>query len=206
MMKDRRRPGFTSAGMAIAILVSACNSAGPPPELYVLGDAARPKPEPVSQLDHPIVEVKPVRVPDYLDTTDIFTRGPGGRIVASQSARWGERLSAGVTRTVATSLEARLPQLVVTTSPPLEHPRWQVLIDLDVFEVQPGGPSVLTARWSIWEGRGGQKLREEKISLSTPVGQGSDQEVVETMTRQVDQLVDRIAPALQTVSLAEATR
>jgi hypothetical protein len=65
---------------------------------------------------------------------------------------------------------------------------------------------VLTGRWSIWEGRGGQKLREERISLSTPAGRGSDQEVVETMTRQVDQLVDRIAPALQTVSLAEATR
>ena len=205
-MKDWRRPGFAPASLAIAILVSACSSAGPPPELYVLGEAARPKPEPVSQLDDPIVEVKPVRVPDYLDTTDIFTRGPGGRIVASQSARWGERVSVGVTRAVATSLEARLPQLVVTTSPPLEHPRWQVLIDLDAFEVQPGGPSVLTARWSIREGRGGQKLREERISLSTPVGHGSDQEVVETMTRQVDQLVDRIAPALQTVTLAEATR
>jgi uncharacterized protein len=189
--------------MAIAILVSVCNSAGPPPELYVLGDAARPKPEPVSQLDDSIVEVKPVRIPDYLDTTDIFTRGPGGRIVASQSANWGERLSVGVTRAVATSREARLPQLVVTTSPPVEHPRWRMLIDPDAFEVQPGGPSVLTARWSIREGSNGQKLSE---ALSTPVGRGSDPEVVETMIRQVDQLVDRIAPALQSVSLAETTR
>jgi hypothetical protein len=205
-MKDWRRPGFAPASLAVAILVSACRSAGPPPEFYVLGDVARPRPEPVSQLDDPIVEVKPVRVPDYLDTTDIFTRGSGGQIVASQSARWGERLSVGVTRAVATSLEARLPQLVVTTSPPQDRPRWQVLIDIDVFEVQRGGPSVLTARWSIQEGRGGQKLREERISLSTPVGRGSDQEVVETMTRQVDQLVDRIAPALQTVTLAETTR
>ena len=203
-MKDWCRPGFVPASLAIAIVVSAC--AGPPPELYVLGDAARPKPEHVSQLDDPIVEVKPVRVPDYLDTTDIFRREPGGRIVASQSGRWGERLSVGVTRAVATSLEARLPQLVVTTSPPLERPRWEVLIDLDAFEVQPGGLSVLAARWSIREGRGGQKLREERISLSAPIDRGSDQEVVETMTRQVDQLAGRIASALQTVSLAEATR
>src|SRR5689334_11306179 len=118
-MKGWRRPGLVPAGVAIAILVSACSSVGPPPELFVLGDAAGFTPAPVSLLDDPIVEVKPVRVPDYLDTTDIFTRGPGGRIVASQSARWGERLSVGVTRAVATSLEARLPQLVVTTSPPL---------------------------------------------------------------------------------------
>jgi len=205
-MKDWRRPGFAPASLAIAILASACSSAGPSPELYVLVDAARPEPEPVSQLDDRIVEVKPVRVPDYLDTTDIVTRGPGGRIVASQSARWGERLSVGVTRAVATSLAARLPQLVVTTSPSLEDPRWQVLIDLDTFEVQPGGPSVLTGRWSIREGRGGQKLSEDRISLSTPVGRGGDKEVVETMTRQVDQLVDRIAPALQTVALAKATQ
>jgi uncharacterized protein len=205
-MKGWRRPGFAPAGLAIAILVSACSASGPPPELYVLGDAGRPRPEAVSQLDDPIVEVKPVRVPDYLDTTDIFTRGPGGRIVASQSARWGERLSVGMTRAVATSLEARLPQLAVTTTPPLEHPRWQVLIDLDAFEVQPGGPSVLIARWSVREGRGGQKLREERITLSTPVGRGGDQEVVAAMTRQVDQLVDRIALVLQTEPLAEVVR
>ena len=88
----------------------------------------------------------------------------------------------------------------------MEHPRWRVLIDLDAFEVQPGGPSVLTARWSIREGSNGQKPDEERISLSTPVGRGSDRDVVETMTRQVDELVDRIAPALRTVSLAETTR
>jgi uncharacterized lipoprotein YmbA len=205
-MKGWRRPGLFPAGVTIAILLSACSPAGPPPELYVLGDAARPGPEPASPLDDPIVEVKPVRVPDYLDTTDIFTRESGGRIVASRSARWGERLSVGVTRAVATSLEARLPRLVVTTSPPLEHPRWQVLIDLDAFEVQPGGLSVLTARWSIRDGRGGQKLREERISLSAPIDRGNDQEVVKTMTRQVGQLVGCIAPALQTVSLADATQ
>jgi hypothetical protein len=50
------------------------------------------------------------------------------------------------------------------------------------------------------------KSSGKRISLSTPVDHGSDQEVVETMTRRVDQLVDRIAAALQTVSLAEATR
>ena len=201
-MKGWRRPGLVPARVAIAILVSACSSAGPPPGLYVLGDAARPKPELVSQRDDPIVEVKPVRVPDYLDTTDIFTRGPGGRIVASQSARWGERLSVGLTRAVATSLEARLPQLAVTTAPPLESPRWQLLIDIDTFEAQAGGQLVLTADWTLLKGRRGERLREEKVSLVTPVGQGSDQAVVAAMNQQVDQLVDRIAPALE----AEARR
>ncbi len=201
-MKGWRRPELVPAGVAIAILVSACSFTGPPPGLYVLGDAAQPKSERVSQLDDPIVEVKPVRVPDYLDTTDIFTRGPGGRIVVSQSARWGERLSVGLTRAVATSLEARLPQLAVTNAPPLESPRWQLLIDIDTFEAQASGQLVLTADWTLLKGRRGERLREEKVSLVTPVGQGSDQAVVAAMNQQVDQLVDRIAPALE----AEARR
>jgi uncharacterized lipoprotein YmbA len=67
-------------------------------------------------------------------------RRPGGEIVASQTARWAERLSIGVTRTVALSLAGSLPQLVVTASPPLDAPKWQVLIDIDAFDAQVDGP------------------------------------------------------------------
>jgi len=100
----------------------------------------------------------------------------------------------GVTRAVAGCLEARLPQLAVTTVPPPEPPRWQLLIDIDTFEAQAGGQSVLIARWTLLEGRRGERLREEKVSLVTPIGQGGDQAVVAAMNQQVDQLVDRIAP------------
>ena len=197
-MRTWRYRGLSLMGLVLAILeLPACGSGGPPPQLYVLGDAAPLVPSrAVSQLRDPVVELKPVRIPDYLDTTDIFTRRDGGRIVASQSARWGERLSIGVTRAVASALDARLPQLAVTTSPPLEDPRWQILIDIDAFGTQSGGQCVLEGRWSIREGRGGQKLiKEERISLATPVGAGSDTEVVATMTRQVDQLAGLIASA-----------
>src|SRR5262249_55533545 len=145
----------------------------------------------------PVLELKRVHVPDYLDTTDIVIRHPDGRIVARPSARWGERLSVGVTRVVAAALEARLPHVAVTTAPPTEAPRWQVLIDIDTFEAQAGGPSVVAGRWSLREGRGGQRLRDEKFALSAPVGQDSDQALVAAMTRQIDQLVERIAPTLQ---------
>jgi len=205
-MSDIHRSNVTPAVVAIALLaLSACSNSGPPPEFYVLGDAARPRPEAVSLLDDPVVEVKRVGIPDYLDTTDFLTHHPGGRLVASQSVRWGERLSIGVTRAIAASLEARLPQFAVTTAPPLEQPRWQVLIDIDAFEARPSGPSVLTARWSLREGRGGQRIREERVSLTAPVGSGTDAEVVAAMSRQLDQLAGRIAPALEAATPRVAT-
>jgi len=198
-MSSRRYRGVFFAGLVLAALeLSACGSSGPPPKLYVLGDTAQAGTGDVSQLSDPVVELKPVRVPDYLDTTEILTRQAGGHIVASQSARWGERLSVGVTRAIAMSLDTRLSHVAVTTSPSLEEPRWQILIDIDAFETQAEGQCVLTGRWSIWKGRGREKLNEERISLATQVGKESDAEVVAAMTRQVDQLAGRIALALET--------
>jgi uncharacterized lipoprotein YmbA len=201
-MKSRHQAGLAGASLALAMVaLAACGGGAPPPQLYVLGDGVRPQPEAVSQLDDPVVEIKRVRLPDYLDTSDIVLRADGGRIVASQTGRWGERLSVGVTRVVAASLGTRLPQLAVTTTPPLETPHWQVLIDVEAFEAQPGGPSVLSARWSLREGRGGQRLREERISLTAPIGNGDDAAVVAAMSRQLDELVGRIAPALESETL-----
>jgi uncharacterized lipoprotein YmbA len=198
-MSSRRYRGVFLSGLVLAILeLSACGSSGPPPKLYVLGDTAQVGTGDVSQLSYPVLELKPVRIPDYLDTTDIFVRQAGGHIVASQSARWGERLSVGVTRAIAISLDTRLPHVAVTTSPSLEEPRWQILIDIDSFETQADGQCVLAGRWSVWQGRGRQKLNEERISLATQVGKESDAEVVAAMTRQVDDLAGRIALALET--------
>jgi uncharacterized lipoprotein YmbA len=198
-MSSRRYRGVFLSGLVLAILeLSACGSSGPPPKLYVLGDTAQVGTGDVSQLSYPVLELKPVRIPDYLDTTDIFVRQAGGHIVASQSARWGERLSVGVTRAIAISLDTRLPHVAVTTSPSLEEPRWQILIDIDSFETQADGQCVLAGRWSVWQGRGREKLNEERISLATQVGKESDAEVVAAMTRQVDDLAGRIALALET--------
>ena len=198
-MSSWRYHGVFLSGLVLEILaLSACGSSGPPPKLYVLGDTAQVGTGDVSQLSFPVVELKSVRIPDYLDTTEIFLRQAGGHIVASQSARWGERLSVGVTRAIAISLDTRLPDVAVTTSPSLEEPRWQILIDIDAFETQAEGQCVLAGRWSIWEGRGREKLNEERISLATQVGKGSDAEVVAAMTRQVDDLAGKIALALET--------
>jgi uncharacterized protein len=196
-MSHRLRMGILAA---LTGALAACGGGAKLPDLYILGGPAPATAGAVSQLDHPILEIERVHLPDYLDTTDIVTSQPDGRIVARSTARWGERLSVGVTRAVADGLEARLTSLAVTTAEPLAPPRWQLLIDVDSFEVDAGGAqsagrAVLTARWTVLAGNQGEPLREEKVSLVQPIGQGSDPEVVAAMNQLVNQLVDRIAPA-----------
>ena len=108
-----------------------CGMGEPSPQVYVLGDAGAAEPGAASQMNTPTVEVRPVRVPDYLDTTDIVTRGAGGLVVPSESGRWGERFSIGLTRAVAADLARKLPGLAVTTSARWSEPRWQVAIELE---------------------------------------------------------------------------
>ncbi len=197
---SKRHHMLSFAGVTLACLsLWACGSAGPPPQVYVLGDADPVKPDSASQLNDPLVELESVRVPDYLDTTDIVTRQAGGLVVASQTARWGERLSIGVTRAVGISLGSRLPQLAVTTSRTSRDARWQVQIDVDAFEVQPGGHCALSGRWSIWQVRDGRELKEERFSLDTQLKTATDPEVVAAMTSQVDRLSNAIAASLQTL-------
>lgn len=86
-MRARNRLATGAALMLLAL--SACAAVGPPPQIYVLGNAPPARTLNVSQLAEPVVEVKPV--PDYLDTTDMLRPGTGGRMLASRSARWGER-------------------------------------------------------------------------------------------------------------------
>jgi uncharacterized protein len=190
------------AARSFALLVmvlggaSACGPSGPPPKVYVLGDGISAESQMVSQLDKPTVEVRPARVPDYLDTTDIVTRGAGGLIVPSESARWGERFSIGLARAVTAELTRKLPQLAITTSARSTEPKWEVEIELDAFDVQPTGKSTLAATWSIIDVQRRRTLAEERVVLSDRGTFQTDAQVVAVMGHQVEDLAGRIAESL----------
>jgi uncharacterized lipoprotein YmbA len=153
-------------------------------------------PQIVSQLDKPIVEVWPARVPDYLDTTDIVTRGAGGQIAPSESGRWGERFSIGLAREVTAELTRKLPQLAISTSARSSEPRWEVQIEVDAFDVQPASNSTLAATWSIIDVQRHRTLAEERIVLSDRGTFQTDAQVVAVMGHQVEDLAGRIAESL----------
>jgi uncharacterized lipoprotein YmbA len=187
-------------GAACAALAN-CGPGGPSPALYVLGTPPAPTSaaRPVAGL--PVVELKPVRVPDYLDTTDLVVRDDG-QLVPSRTGRWGERLSVGATRALGTALAARLPRLLVTTAPPVERPAWQVLVDLDTFEARRDGQIVLTGRWSVTDGAGRATLAAERVSLVEPLAGAGDAAVAAAMTRDLEALAARIAAAFERLAAA----
>lgn len=197
----RSRAGAPMRAVLFAVLslcLAACGLSGPAPTDYVLGAAPAATPSTVPQTSMPVVVVRRVLLPDYLDTTDLVMR-KGGVVVSSPTGRWAERLSVGVTRSLVAALSTRLPGLVVTAASPVGRPAREVRVDLASFESQGDGRVVLVARWVLTDG-GGKTLVAQQVSLVEPLTGAGDGAVVAAMTRAVDDLAARIAAGIERAS------
>ncbi len=195
----RRRLVFRIALFAFcgtALFAAACSLPGPPPAEYVLGTIPAATATTVPQTGLPIVVLRRVQLPDYLDTTDILER-KGDELVPSATGRWGERLSVGISRALTAALAARLPRMIVTATPPVERPARQVLVDVAAFEARAGHEVVLVARWSITDGAGRRVLVAQQTSLVEPIAGTSDSAIVAAMSRAVEDLADQLAAGIE---------
>lgn len=190
MFRAARRAWVGAAMFGLA----ACGMSGPPAAEYVLGGTPAVTPATVPQTSLPVVEVKRVQVPDYLDTTDILRRS-GNQLVPSLTGRWGERLSVGMTRAMTASLAARLPSVVVTATP-VGRPAREILVDVAAFEAR-ADQVVLVADWTIVDSASNRTLVAEQTSLVEAIAGSGDAALVATMSNEVEQLAGQIAAGIK---------
>ena len=78
-----------AAASGLILLVTACATSGPPPVQYVLGTDQAP-PRAVNPVrGRQVVEVRPVRLPEYLDTRDLLVRKlASSKVVEIRSDAW----------------------------------------------------------------------------------------------------------------------
>jgi uncharacterized lipoprotein YmbA len=170
--------------------------AGPPAAEYVLGAAPPARATTTLQTGLPVIELKRVQLPDYLDTTELLQRR-GDQLIPSATGRWGERLSVGMTRALTGSLAARLPRMVVTATPPLERPARQVFVDVTAFEAAADHDVVLVARWNIADGGTRRLLVAKQTSLVEALLGTDDAATVAAMSRAVADLADQLAAGIE---------
>lgn len=173
--------------MPIALLLAAC-AGNPDQAIYVMSppvDSTAGLPAAPGSL---ALNVRPVILPDYLDTTDLVTRAGQYGIEASRTGRWGERLSKSVTRTLAADLCHRLPAYVVAKGPAV-----QIEVTVSAFDVTPAA-SVLDASWTVASPGDGRPPVTRHGTFSSLVAEpGGDQAVVAAMAETVAELADGIA-------------
>jgi uncharacterized lipoprotein YmbA len=166
-------------------MVAAC-AANPDQSVYVM-------PAPASLTAAPgslALKLRPVILPDYLDTTDLVTRTGQFGMQASRTGRWGERLSEGVTRTLAADLGHRLHATIVGDGA-AGAPYVQIMVTISAFDVT-ASTSVLAASWTaVWLGTAGRAPVSGHGTFSTSVAAaGGDVAVVAAMAATVADLSD----------------
>ncbi len=160
----------------LALLPAGC--AAPALRTYVLG---RPPvddaPFAAQALPAAVIEVRPVLVPDYLDSRDIQQR-QGALLVASPNGRWAERLSVGIRQAFAADLQALLPQAAVVTASPLQPDYRRVELSIGRFELDAAGTLTLDADWTVETTRPAMVLAHKRARLvTTGVASGDPAEV-----------------------------
>lgn len=188
-----------SIALLAVMFLMGCGAPTPPPRNYVLSTPVEPVAGVVKEDGRPVVELRTLSVPDYLDTTDILQRDGRNELKASTTGRWGERLSVGMAHALVVSLSRRMPSLLITRSAISGQPARELRVDVEAFDVWPDGRCGLTARWTI--------LRDDRTvetaERGTFVAQAradasgiSDAATVSAMTDAVEQLAARIAADL----------
>jgi uncharacterized lipoprotein YmbA len=179
-----------------ALGLSGCILSSPPPRIYILGNPASAEPVSRTETGRTVIEVKPVTVPDYQDTRDILVRTGANELVASSTGRWADRLSVGITRALTATLAQRLPNMSVTAAPSVTPATWQVVVDVDTFEIWEDGPCLLGASWSILRGQNRQPTTSDYVRFAINPSGHSDAAIAAAMTDAVIRLADQIAAAL----------
>jgi len=195
----------SAALLAVGLLALAGCGSGPPPRVYVLGAAADATRGVTSEAGLPVMQLKPVSLPDYLDTTDIQLRDGGNELKSSTTGRWGERLSVGIAGALREDLTRRVPGVVVALTEPVQTPTYSLLVNIDAFDIHPDGTCVLAVRWTILGEDNKTILANRKATIIADVRRSSsgttDEAVVMAMGGAVNQLADHIA-----VDLSRAIR
>ena len=185
-------------------------STTPPPRLYTL--APRPG-TPISRtaetvmlkhvataIDRPAgtVMLKHVEIAKYLDRPQIVRYSGPYELTVSEFDRWAESLSDMATRVMVANLSQRLPgsQVFAATGPlSLNSSNTTVELNIDRFDVDPGGNVVLLAQWVVHHVKT-EQFRSHEIHVATASDGVPDQ--VAAMSDALGQLANEIAAGVVT--------
>ena len=101
----------------------------------------------------------PLRMPDYLDRSQIVTRGANSEMQVDEFSRWSEPLATSLLRIVSTDVDNLLPGVVVVVFPyePFvrEQVKYRLVGDINRFEADYRGRIVLEVQWGVADADGG---------------------------------------------------
>jgi len=134
----------------VSLLIAACGSS-PPVRYFALS------PMDSVQLQDPddsvTLGVGPLRLPEYLNRSQIVTRGGGSELEVDEFSRWAEPLTQAFHRVVSTDVDNMMNRVIVIAFPweavVQKHVDYRLLGEVTRFDADRSGRVVLDMQWAI---------------------------------------------------------
>ena len=163
----------------LTLLLTACGSS-PPVRYFALSpmdSVQRQDPD-----DAVTLGVGPLRLPEYLNRSQIVTRGGGSELEVDEFSRWAEPLTLALHRVVSTDVDNMMDGVIVIAFP------WESVVRNDVdyrllgevtrFDADRSGRVVLDIQWAITDVPGGVAVAIRRSKYETRAARSDDPAVV----------------------------
>jgi len=191
-----------SALWLLVVALGGCASS-PSSKFYQLSAAGGQAAEvrDVSRQGGEVVSIGPLRIPDYLDRSQIVTRSGKNEVKLAEFDRWAGSIEDDIIRALVEDISAQLPAgrfFVIRWSPLLDSQlssSYRVEMIVSRFEGALNGAVTLKAHWGIIGKDKGFLLRKESIVVEQVSGSGYDA-YVNAMSRAIERLSQEITDSI----------
>lgn len=194
--------------VALGLVIGSCSPFGAGTQrdtkYYVLSSMqseATPV-QPLAELSDIGIGVGPIRMPMYLDRTDIVTRGSLNQVDIADFAQWAGPLQENFSRVLAENLSVLLATDKVGIFPFVRRDSidYNITVYVTRFDGMPGDNAHLRARWSILDNRRKQSFYEKHTVVSHPTENDTTEALIGAKSQTIADLSREISKAIIEVS------
>jgi len=207
-MRTNHLQGLSVLLFAFGLILGSCSPFGVGTQretkYYVLSSMqseATPV-QPLADLSDIGIGVGPIRMPLYLDRSDIVTRGSQNQVEIAQFAQWAGPLQENFSRVLAENLSVLLATDKIGVFPfaRRETLDYNVTVYVTRFDGMPGDQAHLRARWSILNHTRKESFIEKHTVVSRPAESDSTEALVAAKSETISVLSREIAQAILEVT------
>lgn len=193
------RQSWFAAAVLLAALLGGCGSS-PPVHYYDL--EALETGYVVGGEPSLRIGIGPLRTPDYLDRSQIVTRGADSRVIVDDFNRWVEPISESIYRVLSENLDSLVDDAVVVAFPytHIANLDYQVIGRVSRFDAGADGTAVLQVQWSVISSRNEFVVLPRRARYEVSAGQAGDYPALaRAMSELLQQFSRDVAGAVQSV-------
>ena len=175
--------------VSLFVFLVACGSS-PKTDFYMLNTDKEDFAQAANTATGPAIGVWQIKLPDYLDRSELVTRDNNYQITIADFSWWAGSMDTNATLLIAAEMGKGLLSNRVLASPWESYRKhdYQVKVRLERFDGALGGEIVLRGVWSLLAGDGLNELSGEVFEFKANAVDSTYKEMVATMSQLLVQL------------------